>query len=207
MCDTVVHDEATDIMIESDPIIQSGNLTQLRWSPESLLPGEPPDSYSVDISFRQYNNDSREWTVINIVTRVPNTGFIEVTIPEGIPQQNVDDSVGTGVIQISVSEELGGLFRKRAIFSRITREVLRTIGIYTRVVVSVFYPTTEVIRRAACELWGLTQSRERALEVLASLPPCPCTVAAINGGDFEEEGISSVIFHPGSDRCFRERKR
>ena len=63
----VVHDKATDVMLENqDPVISSGTLLKLRWSPESVLPVEPADSYTLDIILREYNNTSREWVFTDI---------------------------------------------------------------------------------------------------------------------------------------------
>ena len=197
LCVSVAHDKAAEVVIESDPVLIGGNLVQLRWSPESIVPVEQPESYNVDITIRQYNNHSREWTTTDIVARVPNNGFIEVTIPEFDPSESVEDSICPVVIQISgISSDMMFI---STLFS--------SISIFTRVAFLVKDEVSELARRSACEEWGLTQSRDEALETLASLPPCPCTVAAVSGREFEEEGIESLIFHPNSNRCFRERKR
>ena len=204
----VAHDKIEEVKIENDTLITSGELVKVHWTPESILPIEKPDSYNVDIMIRQYNNMTRKWTVTDIVKDVTNEGYMEVIIPEFDPPQTDDDSLNPAVIQVGVSESTSEVQRrKRGLFSDIAKTVLRAVGHLTRVLILVTHPVSELIRRAACELWGLTQSREDALQTLDSLPPCPCTVAAINGGDFEEERITSVLFHPNSDKCFRERKR
>ena len=202
------HDKTEEVNIENGTLITSGGLVKVHWSPESILPIEKSDSYNVDIMIRQYNDTSRKWTVTDIAKDVPNVGYMEVAIPEFDPPQTNDDSLFPAVIQVGVSESITDTQRrKRGFFSDIAKAVLRAVGHFTRALILVISPITEVIGRAACELWGLTQSREEALQTLADLPPCPCTVAAISGRDFEEEGISSVLFHPNSDRCFRERKQ
>ena len=205
---TVAHDKIEEVKIDNDLVITNGTMLRLHWTPENILPIEKPDSYNVDIMIRQYNETTRKWTVTDIVKDVPNTGDIEVAVPQFDPPKSEEDSASPAVIQIGVSESTSeSQRRKRGFFSNIAKAVIRAVGYLTRVVILVTYPALELIRRAACELWGLTQSRDEALQTLSSLPACPCTVAAINGGDFEEEGITSVLFHPQSDKCFRERKR
>ena len=201
----VAHDEAAEVEIEGDSLmITSGNMVQLIWSPERVLPLVSLETYNVDISVWEFNDISLGRTVTEIVTGVANTGFIEVTIPEFSSSGSVEDSIRPAVIQISVnvmtSETQGGILPDTTI------QVLEAVGIFTRVILLVKSPISELMLRSACNEWGLTQSRNEALETLASLPPCPCTVAAVSGGEFEED-FSSATLHPNRDRCFQERKR
>ena len=201
---TVAHDKIEEVKIDNDPVIKNGTMLKLHWKPEKILPIEKPDSYKVDIKIRQYNKTSRKWTVKDIVKDVPNKGFVKVAVPQFDPPKN-KDLASPAVIQVGVSESTCESERHKTGF--FSKEVLRAVGYLTRVVILVIYPASEYIHRSACEEWGLTQSRDEALETLASLPPCPCTVAAIRRRDFKEEPITSILFHPQSDKCFREVKR
>ena len=53
----VAHDEAAEVTLENElPLIEIGTMLKLRWSPESIVPILPADSYTVDIMLREYNN-------------------------------------------------------------------------------------------------------------------------------------------------------
>lgn len=201
------HEKASGVSIENDPIIASGNMVRLQWSPEDILPTESSNSYTINVVLREYDKDSDKWIYTELAEDVPNTGIIEVAVPERSPK-NDNDSGAPVVFQIAVSESSSETqLRKRGIFSKILKNVLRGITFVTKVVVLVKYPKSELLRRRACKVWGLTQSREATQQILTELPPCPCTVAEIPTSEarFKEEGITSVIFHPDSDRCFRQR--
>ena len=201
------HDRAATIVVENNHILKSGDMVKLHWSPDSILPTEEPDSYTIDVVLRTYDEESRTWISTDLATNVPNSGYIEVLLPERSPKSDNESGVPT-VFLVRVSEPSSETqISKRGIFSKLIKNVIRAITFVTRVVVSVLFPSTEIIRRLLCEAWGLTQSRTASQQIASELPACPCTVSEVTalGNTFKEEGISSVIFHPGSDRCFRQR--
>ena len=205
----VVHDKASDVMLENqDPVISSGTLLKLRWSPESVLPVEPADSYTVDIILREYNNTSREWVFTDIARDIPNTGYVEISAPNFAMPNSFNDSVTSAIIQIGVSESMSELqSRKRGLFSAIGRAIKKIVKFTVMVVKAIFI---DPLLRAGCEIWELFQSRQSTQRTLASLPPCPCTDSEIREqrGIFEEEDLGEGFrnfFHPGSSSCFRQR--
>ena len=196
-CVVVAHDKASEVVIESGSFITTDSLLGLSWPPESILPIKSPDNNcSVDITIRHYNDTTRNWTYVDIIKDVPNTGHIEVLVPDF----DFPDSALPAIVQISVSEVTSG------IFSNNDKVVLRAIRAFTSVVILVKGFTSEMTLRESCEEWGLTQSRDEALQTIASVPGCLCTISAISGADFEEERVGSIISNSDSERCFRERK-
>ena len=180
-------------------------MVRLRWSKEAILPTELPNSYTINVVLGEYDENSAKWVYTELAEDMPNTGYIGIAVPERSPKAD-NDSGSPVVFQIGVSESSTETqIRKRGIFRNIIKNVIRGITFVTKVYILVKYPETEVIRRAACELWGLAESREASLQILSELPPCPCTVSEINGNIFKQESIASVIFHPDSDKCFRQR--
>ena len=196
-------------MVENGPVVTGGEMVKLRWSPEAILPTEPPDSYSISIMLREYDQQSDEWIYTELAEDVLNTGFIEIAVPERV-SKNANESVAPAVFQIGVSESSSdGQIQKRGLFSKIVKAVKKVIKIVTKVIPVVRSPVFEISRRLACETWGFFQSRERSQQILSQLPPCPCTVPEIEapGSGFEQENsFVSSIFHPGSDKCFRQRR-
>ncbi|CAI8023305.1 Sushi domain-containing protein 2, partial [Geodia barretti] len=202
---SVPHERAAGVSIETNPLITSGDMVRLRWSKEAILPTERHDRYTINVALGEYDENSAKWVYTELAKDMPNTGYIEIAVPERSPKAD-NDSGSPVVFQIGVSESSTETqIRKRGIFRNIIKNVIRGITFVTKVYILVKYPKTEVIRRAACELWGLAESREASLQILSELPPCPCTVSEINGNIFKQESIASVIFHPDSDKCFRQR--
>ena len=211
---TVVHDIASEVKLESqDPVISSGTVVKLRWSPQDILPMEAADSYTVDITLREYNRTSQEWMFTDIAKNVPNTGYAEVVSPNFVSPENYNDSITIALIQIGVSESTGELQNrsKRGFFSKIFRAVGKAIKKIVKFTVKVVKAVfVDPLLRLGCEAWGFFQSSERTRQILASLPPCPCTVSEIRTqrNVFEEEDLGEGFrdfFHPGSSNCFRQR--
>ena len=127
----MANDKDSEINFENeDPVVSSGTMIKLRWSPESILPVEPADSYRVDITLREFNNTSQGWVFTDIAKDLQNTGYAEVS-PE-----NYDDTVTSAVIQIGVSESTSEVQTvKRGIFS--TFKALKKILKFTVKVVKV----------------------------------------------------------------------
>ena len=146
-----------------------------------------------------------------IAKSIPNTGYAEISVPDfGLPK-SYNDSVTSGVIQIGVSESVGGLQNRKRGFLSALGKAIKTIAKYTRITVIIKKAVyIDPLLRLGCEAWGLSQSRESAQQILASLPPCPCTDSEIREqrSVFEEEDLGEGFrdfFHPGSSSCFRQR--
>ena len=211
MFTTVVHDIASEVEFESkDPVISSGSVLKLHWSPQDVLPIEIAEGYTVDITLREYNSTSQEWVFTDIATDVPNTGYAEVVTPAFVSSENYNDSLTLAVIQIGVSKSTSEVQnRKRSLLSNILKGIGKVLKFTRRVVVKKLIK--DILFRLGCEAWGLSQSRDTAEQILSTLPPCPCTEREIlnQGNKYEEGGFLSRLFlpffHPGSDKCFRQR--
>ena len=203
----VPNDKASEINFENeDPVVSSGTMIKLRWSPETILPVVPADSYRVDITLREFNNTSQGWVFTDIAKDLQNTGYAEVVAQEFVSPENYDDTVTSAVIQIGVSESTSDVqIVKRGIFSNLFK-ALKTIVIFTVKVVKAIF--VDPFFRVGCEVWGAFQSSDNAQQILASLPPCPCTVSEIREQTniFEEDNKFISFYHPGSASCFRQRK-
>lgn len=213
MFTTVFHDMAAEVKFESkDPVISSGSVLKLYWSPQDILPIETAGGYTVDITLREYSRTPEKLMFTDIATDVPNTGYAEVVTPTFVSSENYNNSVTSGVIQIGVSKStIEAQDRKRSIFSRLN--ILKAIG--KRVLK--FTAKVPVIKqigkhslRQGCEEWALSQSSDRTRQILASLPPCPCSLSEIRNqrDTYEEEDLGELFrefFHPGSSNCFRQR--
>ena len=130
----MAHDRASNVVFENqDPLISSGTMVKLRWSPQSILPIQPADSYTVDIKLREYNNTSKTWKFTDIARDVPNTGYIEVAAPEMVPSENYNESVTPAVIQIGISETSSELqVVKRGFFSKLFKGIKKAIISFTK---------------------------------------------------------------------------
>ena len=202
------HERAPGVTVEINSIVNSGDNVMLHWVPEAILPTETSDSYTLDITLREYDERSAMWISTEIARDMPNSGSAEITVPER-PPKGENESAVPAVFQIAVSESsTDTATRKRGLLSSIFKKVVRAITFVTRVVIAVLFPQGEVLRRLACEAWGLSQSRAIAEQIASELPACPCTAAEAESqrDTFKEEPILSVlIFHPNSDKCFRQR--
>ena len=178
---------------------------------------EAPDSYTVDITLREYNSTSQEWVFTDIARDVPNTGYAEVVTPEFVPPENYNDSVTSAVIQIGVSKSTSEVQnRKRSLSSKILKAIGKTVVRVLKFTVKVLVKKRfrEPLFRLGCEAWRLFQSSDTTQQLLATLPPCPCTVSEIRNqrNTYEEEDLGGFVgglfrdfFHPGSSNCFRQR--
>ena len=206
----VPNDKASEINFENeDPVVSSGTMIKLRWSPETILPVVPADSYRVDITLREFNNTSQGWVFTDIAKDLQNTGYAEVVAPEFISPENYDDTVTSAIIQIGVSESTSEVQTvKRGIFSNIFKAIKKIVIFTVKVVKAIF---VDPFFRVGCEVWGAFESSNSAQQILASLPPCPCTASEVQEqrNVFEEEDKGKTFrnfFHPGSANCFRQRK-
>ena len=206
----VVHNKAADVTFENqDPFISSGTVLKLHWSPKSVVPFVSIDSYTVDFVLREYNNTSHEWVFTDLAKDIPNTGYVEVVTPDFVSPENYNDFFTSAIIQIGVSESnFVAQGRKREVFS------LRAIAKYTVIIYVVKVVLVDPLFRQLCDEWADTQSREQALQILASLPACPCNESEIlkNRETFEKDtglvnAILRLYFHPGSCSCFRQRTK
>ena len=116
------HDRAATIVVENNHILKSGDMVKLHWSPDSILPTEEPDTYTIDVVLRTYDEVSRTWISTDLVTDVPNSGYMEVLLPERSPKSDNESGVPTAFV-VRVSEpSTETQISKRGIFSKIKKE-------------------------------------------------------------------------------------
>ena len=218
MFTAVVHDIASEVKFESkDPVISSGSVVKLRWSPQDILPIEIAEDYTVDITLREYNSTSQQWVFTDIATDVPNTGYAKVVTPTFVSSENYNDLVTSGVIQIGISKStIEEQNRKRSLSSKfILKAIGKTVRKFTIKLV-VIKLIKDVVFRLGCEAWTLSQSRDKTQQIMATLPTCPCTESEIREkrGTYKDskedlgeflDGLLRNFFHPGSSSCFRQR--
>ena len=212
---------AFEITIESEePILESGAVINVHWSPHSIFSIINNGSYTVDITLRVLDVDTSEWKVVStLASDLKNNGRAEVTIPE-IPEFDSYEYLAyPALVEVSVSA---------ASMSDTNSTILNKIGNLgmrivkqapMRIIKKSVKPAEQ---RLACEAWALTQEDGIGQQTINHLPPCPCTAeraAAPNSG-FREEKLSSVVkvtgatiaddafrnyFHPGAASCYHTR--
>lgn len=212
---------AFEITIESEePILESGAVINVHWSPHSIFSIVNSSSYTVDITLRVRDLDTSEWKVVSpLASNLKNNGRAEVIIPE-IPEfESYEYLAYPALVEVSVSA---------ASMSDTNSTILNKIGNLgvriikqapMRIIKKSVKPAEQ---RLACEAWAFSQEDGVGQQIINHLPPCPCTAeraAAPNSG-FREEKLSSVIkltgaiiaddafhnyFHHGAASCYRTR--
>jgi len=195
--------KAYEVYIENDDLVfSSGTPIKVYWSPRTILPLEPPESYSVDIELMELNLTSGVWKrLVGLGTNLNNNGYAEVMIPNIKAVDDFDSSVSPVVVQVSVSSASTSVIdnetSKRGIVSnlltKLGRFALRTLK--NSPVRYLKKLARQAVQRFLCEAWGLLQPDNIGQEILDRLPPCPRTAAsarAQNSG-FKEERVSSLL--------------
>lgn len=201
------HEKVASVTVENDNVIMNGDMVKLRWSPGSILPPELSDDYTIDVIIGEYIPAKGQWNYTKLATDMPDSGYMEIPAPERESRSN-NDTGSPAVFEIRVSNTNNEIGRKRGLFSDIVRGVVKFVKAVTDIILLPVKIVLEPLRRIACELWGDTQSRQRAQEILSMLPPCPCTAAEIArlGSDFKKDNIiTTTIYHPAADVCYRQR--
>ena len=218
-----------------DQLYLSNTEVNVQWSPESIFPMEPPNSYAVDIDLLELSIETGTWTRLTTLgTDLPNNGVATVRIPSIQTEDNrFESAISSIVIQVSLSANSTneGRLIKRGIFSSLLRR-LGQFGLATsrnspmRFLRNLPSP---VDQRNFCELWSALQPPNIGQTILNRLPPCPRRArdARRPNSGFTEERFSSHIpivgtiqnylgttlvddafrtfFHPDTASCFRQR--
>ena len=205
------YEKAFEVFVESEePVFETGTIVTVYWSPQSIFPLADPQTYTVDITMREFDTNTGEWnTLATLASDLTNNGEAKVTVPELPTVETVEDSINQVVIEVSVSSasvtdskrgHLSNVLSKIGQFGlRILRQAPMRI---------IKRPVGQAAQRLACEAWALTQSESTGTQITNPPPetdtgtqinnrllPCPCTVdraRAPNSG-FREERLSSVI--------------
>ena len=225
------YEKAFEVFVESEePVFETGTIVTVYWSPQSIFPLADAESYTVDITMREFDANTGEWnTLATLASDIANNGETKVTIPELPTVENMENSTNPVVVEVGVSstsmtDTKRGLFS--SVLSKVGRFGLRILKqapmrILRRLIFG-------IAQRLACEAWALTQPDNIGTQINNRLPPCPCTAdraGAPNSG-FREERLSSVVkvigrvqnyfdttivddafrnfFHPGAASCYRQ---
>ena len=232
MNSTVPFQRAFEASVKSEePVFETGTTVSVYWSPQSIFPLLDQRSYTIDITLREFDMDSKEWmTLATLASDLPNSGEARVTIPELPVVENYEDALTPAVVEVGVSSA-SMTDTKRSLFSNI----LSRIGQFGLRILkqTPMRIAKKLIRQAAqhvaCETWSLTQTDNIGNQINDRLPPCPCTAehASTPNSGFKEERLSSIVkvvdqvqdffdttivddgfrnyFHPGAASCFRQR--
>ena len=223
---------AFEAVVESEePVFESGAIVKVYWSPQSIFPLVHRNNYTVDITLRELDMNTGEWSILaTLASNLVNDGEAEVTIPELPTVENYEDSVSPVVVEVGVSSTSTTDTKKRGLLSNILTKIgrfgLRIIKQTPMRIVKKLI--RQAAQRVACETWALTQDDDIGEQINNRLEACPCTAdrAGTNNG-FKEEKLSSIVrvidqvqdyfgttiaddafrnyFHPGAARCFRQR--
>lgn len=195
---TVSFMKAYEVYIESgdELFFASGTSINVYWSPQTILPLGPPESYLVDIELMELNVTSGVWKcLVGLETDLDNNGFAEVKIPDINTVDDFSNSVSPVVVQVSVSS--ASTSTPRGIMSNLLANLgrfsLRTLK--TSPVRYLSKLSRQAVQRSHCETWGRNEPDNIGQEILNRLPPCPPTAAsarAQNSG-FKEERLASLI--------------
>lgn len=189
-------------LTNTDQLFLSNTEVNVQWSPESIFPMEPPDSYEVDINLLELSLETGTWTrLVTLGTDLPNNGFANVRIPSTIltEDDSFESSISSVVIQVSLSANSTreGRLIKRGVFSDLLRQLgrfgLRTIR--NSPMRFLMRLARQAAQRVLCETWSVLQPHNIGQEILNRLPPCPRRVSdarRANSG-FTEERFSSHI--------------
>ena len=189
----VSYSKAFDVYLENDDLLFSdGDVLNIRWSPISIFPIELPNTYNVDIDLLEMNLNTGVWeNLISLASNIPNTGFIDIPVPDIEERRTLEDSVSLIVVRVSLS------IRRRRSSSEIFRR-LALLGLKTIHYSPVRYLmklASRATQRKLCEMWDNSQPPNISQAILNQLPPCPTRIRDIrspNSG-FIEERLSSLL--------------
>ena len=187
---------------ESDLLFTPGATFTITWSPDSIVPLVDPDSFTVDVGLDCFNEASDTFTAVAVLASdIANSGETVVTLPSQISGFS---DVCIFSIEVMVGGTNNAISRRQTDTNLVNRLIRSGFRVVARGVVRYF--VSSLIRRGLCEVWCATQSASIGQILINEVLPCPPTVwQAMVDNEFEMENIlSSRIFHPDADRCFRQ---
>ena len=196
VCFVVSYMKSYDVYLgNNDLLFSEGSLIEVNWSPVSIFPMEPPNTYNVDIDLIEMNIATENFKkLLSLASDIPNTGSMTVRMPNVEEAELWQDSISPVIVQVSISNNTINEARKKrntasGILTRLAYKVARYAPV--RYVKKLARQATQ---RIACEAWGMLESPNIAQDILNRLPPCPSRIRDImtpNSG-FTEERLSSL---------------
>ena len=187
----VSFEDGAEVQLQmDDTFFQAGSSLVVTWVPDSVLPVEDPDSYTVEITLHCLDLSSGDQTeVATLATGIANSGSAQVTIP---PVASVSDvsmcSVRVTAATVTSAASTTLLRRVVALWSPV-RYLVVSLGL-----------------RVSCYAWYKAQPAGTGAKLLAAVMPCPNTVdqARADTRFSPDNPVTSRIFHRGSESCFRQ---
>ena len=203
-------DAEKDAARSSTPLLLSASeQVTLNYDPASVLPGETPGSYQVDVLLYSMDVASGEWEELEVILMsTPNSGSLSISLPEVLTNSihPIAFFIGTSTSASTSS-------------SPSTVQALRQSGLRAGIFSSVLYysahrTSLESTRQSACDSWYNNPSSGATL----SQVPCPCILeqAALPTSGFELMNFTSIFgrrgyhlqwqstFHPGAQACYQQ---
>ena len=180
---------AYEVYIAStDLILLSDTMVQVQWSPESMLPMEAPENYSVDIELLEMNMESGSWRkMATLGADLPNNGIANVRIPNIQEEDTVESSISPVIIQVAVSDSSTGRGAPTNLLGRFAQKTIRNSPIRFLKKLA-----RQAVQRALCELWCVLQPPNIGEEILNRFPPCP---TRIRDARVPNSGFTERDFH------------
>ena len=216
----------------NDLMLSAASELQVQWSPQSIFPMAEPETYCVDIDLFEMNSETGEWNVLYSLDKdLPNTGMATVKLPNDEVQGTIESSFTTVVIRVTLGSFKETEITKRGVslFQKILSLATRLVTAALSPIRFLAKLGRQAVQRAFCEVWSATQPDGIGQEILNRVPPCPLRIRDIltPSSGFVEERLSTSVplvgdiqevlgtsliddqfrqfFHPGTDRCFRQR--
>ena len=185
-----VHVETTS----GTPVIKRGNVVKVYWLPDSLLPYIDTTNHTVDVTLRLLNPHTELFDHrVSLVTKVPNTGQVNITIPHTLPVSHYKQSLPPLVIEVGLNLESLTLFSlRKCSHAEIGCEKFH-VGKHSSVKL-LDLTSSEDERRQRCKEWAHKQQTEVVQRLRHNLPSCPCTeeLAALSNSGFKLDHFSSL---------------
>ena len=191
----------------SNAIFESGDGLEITWLPETVVPAMDPDLYTVDVRLSCFDNESDTFEELAVVASdIPNSGQFIITFPA----INISDVCPVS-IQVSLSGSTASLIKRNIgdVIERLIDVGVTVIAAGIRAIIRYYTGGffQSIALRLLCEGWCLLQPAGIGATLLRMVAACPPTIemALCDNGFLVEGTFVSRIFHPGTDRCFRQK--
>lgn len=193
----------------------SGDNLDLTWNRNNFIShdhtGITADDLLIDIELHelQYNKDTKESTdtvLAVLASGAENTGEMTLTVPSGAALSNPpsDNVIATVTIFICATLKPG--------VTGVLENVTDRIGHWTDLVMATINEQVNDILWQECKKWAEEQPPsigQTIVDRVTSTTPCPPNenqARAVNSGLVRDtNGKLVTFFHPGADKCYRQR--
>lgn len=161
-----------EVNLEEDTLLfDADSSITISWIPDAVFPlANSPNDYSIDVWL--YGLFDAQWTPLAcLASNTTNSGRTTVTI--SALNQRFSESLFPMTILVTPSTDLAEIITPST-HRRSTEElkVSTPAGIWT----GGAYFTAAPLTRKQCEEWASSTDRQFELDIIDTLPPCPCNV-------------------------------